>query len=243
MSLDLGVNDITKENITVKVDDKKLSHNYYSYEDGTLHIRYSPINVELLEINISKEAKELEELPEVEPIHNITTWLNSTEDLDIISLNSTIECYITSSTLRNNIDTDYNSLPYSRYNYERDEENNVVSNILIDEELGDAFIGIPVEQLISEIKFTSDLDPMSYMENLTYTQEVEIDSVKYNTFLYGEQLNILDNINIQEGLAEVNFEILDYYKDKETSYFIISYRMKGIGGYFGVQINAENQDN
>jgi len=236
MNLNLGIKDITKENITVSVNGKELPHNYYSYNNEVLTINYSALYVETLEIKVTKEKHQLEDLPIISSVHGISTWLNIEGDIDLIGLNSSIEgCYFVNSMLDNNIQSEYRVLPYNRYNFTVNKENNIESNLLIDNELADGYISIPIKQFLSDFKYTSKLDPLTYSDE-SMLQELKINDKNYNIFIYGEQLNLLDNIDLEDGEKEVNFKVLDYYEQGSDNYFIVSYEVEGIGGYFGINI-------
>ena len=114
---------------------------------------------------------------------------------------------------------------YNKYNNDTDK-----SSILLDNKTSDGYISIPMKLDTSNIKFDSNTD--KYIED----KDINIKDKEYNTFIYGEKLNILDKSKVKEGYKEVNFNIIDNYKDVEYNYFIVSYEVEGIGGYFGIKI-------
>ena len=116
-------------------------------------------------------------------------------------------------------------MSYNKYNNDTNK-----SNILLDAKTSDGFISIPTKLGTNKVKFDSITD--KYIED----KDISIKDKDYNTFIYGEKLNILDKSKIKEGYKDVNFNIIDYDKDGKYNYFIISYEVEGIGGYFGIKI-------
>ena len=223
ISIDLNNEDIEKGNIIVEVNDQILDDSYFDYINNKLVLYYSCLNVKKINITLNNIERNVKNVNEDNNINNIINWIES-DDINIIKFNSFIDnCYYIKSLTDNEVSL--TPLNYNRYNNDTDK-----SSILLDNQTSDGYISIPTELDTNNIKFDSSTD--KYIED----KDINIQNKTYNTFIYGEKLNILDKKKVKEGYKEVNFNIIDNYKDAEYNYFIISYEVEGIGGYFGIKI-------
>ena len=223
ISIDLGKENIEKGNIIVEINDQTLDDNYFDYIDNKLVLYYSCLNIKKINITLINIQRNVKDVKEKNNINNIINWIES-DDISIIKFNSFIDnCYYIKSLTSNEVSL--TPLNYNRYN------NDITkSNILLDNITSDGYISIPIDLGKNNITFDSNTD--KYIED----KDISIKDKDYNAFIYGEKLNILDKTKIKEGYKEVNFNIIDNYKDADYDYFIVSYEVEGIGGYFGIKI-------
>lgn len=234
IELDLNIEEITEKNISIKVDGKDLSHDYFDYEDGKLTIKYSCLYLTELEINITEEETEYEESNNIQDVSNITTWID-VDNIDLFSISSFIDnCYVFSDLQNNKVKTDYFLPQYNKYNFKW-VDNNIESIILVDNELGDVYISIPVQLGTTEMHMNTDVDPATYFDKKP-NQTLNFDDVEYNPFIYGETLDIKSEYKIEEGYKSVEFKLLDYKQTEDYDYFIIFYTVDEVGGYFGLRM-------
>lgn len=223
ISIDLNKENIKKGNIIVEVNDQILDDRYFDYIDNKLVLYYSCLNVKKINITLTNIDRNVKDVNEDNNINNIVNWIES-DDINIIKFNSFIDnCYYIKSLTENDVSITPPS--YNKYNNDTDK-----SSVLLDNKTSDGYISIPMKLDTSNIKFDSNTD--KYIEE----KDINIKDKEYNTFIYGEKLNILDKSKVKEGYKEVNFNIIDNYKDKNYDYFIVSYEVEGIGGYFGIKI-------
>jgi len=223
ISIDLNKENIKKGNIIVEVNDQILDDRYFDYIDNKLVLYYSCLNVKKINITKNNIDRNVKDVNEDNNINNIVNWIES-DDINIIKFNSFIDnCYYIKSLTENDVSITPPS--YNKYNNDTDK-----SSVLLDNKTSDGYISIPMKLDTSNIKFDSNTD--KYIEE----KDINIKDKEYNTFIYGEKLNILDKSKVKEGYKEVNFNIIDNYKDKNYDYFIVSYEVEGIGGYFGIKI-------
>lgn len=223
ISIDLNKENIKKGNIIVEVNDQILDDRYFDYIDNKLVLYYSCLNVKKINITLTNIDRNVQDVNEDNNINNIVNWIES-DDINIIKFNSFIDnCYYIKSLTENDVSITPPS--YNKYNNDTDK-----SSVLLDNKTSDGYISIPMKLDTSNIKFDSNTD--KYIEE----KDINIKDKEYNTFIYGEKLNILDKSKVKEGYKEVNFNIIDNYKDKNYDYFIVSYEVEGIGGYFGIKI-------
>lgn len=223
ISIDLNKENIKKGNIIVEVNDQILDDRYFDYIDNKLVLYYSCLNVKKINITLTNIDRNVKDVNEDNNINNIVNWIES-DDINIIKFNSFIDnCYYIKSLTENDVSITPPS--YNKYNNDTDK-----SSVLLDNKTSDGYISIPMKLDTSNIKFDSNTD--KYIED----RDINIKDKEYNTFIYGEKLNILDKSKVKEGYKEVNFNIIDNYKDVEYNYFIVSYEVEGIGGYFGIKI-------
>ena len=221
ISIDLNKENIKKGNIIVEVNDQILDDRYFDYIDNKLVLYYSCLNVKKINITLTNIDRNVKDVNEDNNINNIVNWIES-DDINIIKFNSFIDnCYYIKSLTENDVSITPPS--YNKYNNDTDK-----SSVLLDNKTSDGYISIPMKLDTSNINSNTD----KYIED----RDINIKDKEYNTFIYGEKLNILDKSKVKEGYKEVNFNIIDNYKDVEYNYFIVSYEVEGIGGYFGIKI-------
>ena len=248
MTLDLDIEEITKNNFEIKIDDKTLTSNYYEYNDGTLTIKYSPLYISELDITIKEleeieqpegeeqqvnETEKVDELPEIKDVNNISNWV-TINSMDLSGFSTFIEnCYVIKSLTTHDISSEYYLPKYNRYNLEINEEE-AQGNLVIDNSLGDSYISMPLD-IVEEM--TTPVNSSLYSND---EQLIIFNNNNYGPFIYGE--NIYSKYEIEEGYKTVNFNILDYKNIDGVDYFIVFYSMEDVGGYFGIQINNQNQN-
>lgn len=222
MNIEINADNITKENIYVKINDKELGYNQFDYSNNILTLHYSSLNVNNIKISITAQKHEAVKSTE-NSINKIISWIES-DNIDMMRFNSFISgCYFINSNMNNNVSE--KPSVYNKYNNDNSE-----SHILIDDTAADGYVSIPVDLMLSSIHLRSDVD--KYIDD----NGIKINDKEYNDFIYGEKLNILDNTKVKEGYKDVNFSIIDYIEDAKYNYFIVSYEVEGIGGYFGIKI-------
>lgn len=237
IKLKLGINKIKKDNIKILVNGKRLSGKYFKYEDGMLTIRYSCLYLEELQIDISSKKFDFKDYKKdvVGSINHINSFITA-KDFNPMAFNSFIdECAVISSVVDTNIESNYAVPPYNKYNFKNSGE------VLLDNSIADGYVSVPINVNGTKMEMDTDVDEDLYTESKP-SQLMKIHNNVYNPFIYGEKLNISNKKNIKDGFKQVKFRLLDYMEGSKNTYFIVSYNVEGIGGYFGIQIPKSTED-
>ena len=201
-----------RDKLYVKIDGKEFTN--FDYKDNKLIINYSCLYVDSIEISTG-EKRELDEY-NYESINRISSWIEI-DKVDPLIFNSNIECYVIDSLSSAEVKTNYLLPPYNKYNMTKD------NSVLIDNALAGGYISIPKKVVTLTSEVSSDISTEE-------DAEVKIDDEEYNIFIQGIG-------EVVSGKATVEFKLVDYFSSSEYNYYIVSYNVGKLGGYFGFKTN------